>query len=86
MLRPSELTLTDGDGVKVTLHNSSAGLSIVVTNRDGRESNEVCLLPDQRYQVAALLRETSRDPRCTAVGDCQVHPSAHGIHDPNGGW
>lgn len=82
MLRPSELTLTDGDGVKVTLSASSAGLSVVVTNRDGRESNEACLMPGQHRHVAMFLRETLRDPRCTAGGDCPVHPDIHAIHDP----
>jgi hypothetical protein len=82
MSRLSELTLTDGDGVKVTLCASSAGLSVMVTNWDGHESNEVCLVPGQHRQVATFLREALRDPRCTAGGDCPVHPNIQGIHNP----
>ena len=54
MRRMSELTLADGDGVSIHLHDSQNGLCLTV-ERDGKEGPEVCLLPYQRRQVLHFL-------------------------------
>lgn len=88
MTRKAEITLTDGDGVNLTVWSRSdvSGFGLWVTY-DGQESREVCLSSAQRRQLLHFLAEAEREAAfaagCTAGGDCPVHPYARSIHEPS---
>ena len=90
MTRKAEITLTDGDGVSLTVWSRPDidGVGLWVKNGvGGPESYEVCLSAAQRRQLLHFLAEAEREAAfaagCTAGGDCPVHPYARSIHEPS---